>query len=333
MSSMNSHEGPDVRRWTVGDVTVTRIVEHQLPLEMGEMFPKSTREELAHLPWLWPDFLTPEGQGILSMHALVVDTPSKRIIVDTCVGNDKDRAPFESATNLQTSFLRDLEQAGFARESFDYVVCTHMHFDHVGWNTMLVGGRWQPTFPQARYLFGKREMEQSSIGNRAPPKGDFDEVQRLTFVDSLQPVLDAGLVDLVDEDHRICDEVALMPTPGHTQGHVSVVISSQGRQALITGDMAHHPCQLAHPDWGMPLDADEEMAIATRRQIFSKAADEEMLVIGTHWAGRTGGTVSRVGDAFRLHCDGWERAPRPRPALKQPETRTSPRPQSEYMQE
>ena len=125
-------------------------------------------------------------------------------------------------------------------------------------------------------------------------------MNRLVFGDSIQPVFDAGLVDLVASDHRICDEVCLIPTPGHTPGHVSIHISSKGEAAMITGDMAHHPCQLAHPDWAASFDSDQAQSTRTREQVFAARADDGILVIGTHWAGATAGRIIRDGAAYRL---------------------------------
>lgn len=291
-----------LQRWRVGDVTITKIVESQPLFDIPSLFPEATAEAIAALPWLQPHFVTPDGRGILSIHALVVDTPTKRIVVDTCVGDGKDRAGWAHYSNLQTSFLRDLEGAGFARGSFDVVLCTHLHVDHVGWNTMLVDGKWVPTFPKARYLLNRTEYEHWAALN-APEENSFEDIQRRTFADSVKPVFDAGLVDLVEGEHPVCDEVTLVPTIGHSPGHVSVRISSRDEEALITGDMTHHPCQLAHVEWGIPrIDFDVDQAANTRQRIFSEVADKPILIIGTHWAGATAGTVKRSGNAFRLEC-------------------------------
>lgn len=291
---------PSFQSWKVGDVNITKIVESQPIFDIPALFPEATVEAVLALPWLRPHFVTPEGRGILSIHALVVDTPSTRIIVDTCVGNGKNRGAWVHYANLQTNFMRDLEAAGFGRESIDVVLCTHLHVDHVGWNTMLVDGEWQPTFRNARYLLNKTEFEYWAAP-LAPEPGGFDVVQRLTFSDSVQPVFDAGLVDLVEGHFAVCDEVVLVPTPGHSPGHVSVRICSNGEEALITGDMAHHPCQLAHPSWSIPrIDFNCDQAINTRKLLFTEVADKPVLVIGTHWAGATAGRVKRSGEAFRL---------------------------------
>jgi glyoxylase-like metal-dependent hydrolase (beta-lactamase superfamily II) len=289
----------------IGAVTITKIVESETSFDIPKVFRKATVEAVLALPWLQPHFITPDGRGILSIHALVVETPTKRIIVDTCVGNGKNRPGWARYANLQSSFLRDLEDAGFSRDSFDVVLCTHLHVDHVGWNTMLAEAKWVPTFCKARYLLNRVEHEYWGTPNNAPRENSFEHVQQLTFSDSVKPVFDAGLVDLVEGTHQVCDEVSLVPTIGHSPGHVSVRIRSCGEEALITGDMAHHPSQLAHVDWGIPfIDFDLDQATKTRQRVFAELAEKPVLVIGTHWAGATAGWVKRSGDAFRLECEG-----------------------------
>ncbi|MGC1886609.1 MAG: MBL fold metallo-hydrolase [Stellaceae bacterium] len=229
----------------------------------------------------------------MSIHALVVETPSRRIVVDTCLGNDKENRRIPTWNRLQTSFLADLAAAGYARETIDTVICTHLHVDHVGWNTMLVEGRWVPTFPKARYLMGRVEFAHWTSQHER-------EDMSAVLADSVTPVWEAGLVDLVETDHRICDEVNLAPTLGHTPGHVSVRIASQGEEALITGDFMHHPCQIARPEWSSTADSDPAEARLTRERSLTHLADTPILVIGTHFAGRTAGHVVRDGDAYRL---------------------------------
>jgi glyoxylase-like metal-dependent hydrolase (beta-lactamase superfamily II) len=292
-------QAAETRTWQIGAVRVTKIVEDVTVGDIRNLFPEATTEAVLALPWLQPHFLTPEGQAILSIHAFIVDTPTKRIMVDTCVGDDKTRV-WDFFDHLQNAFLNDLKAAGFARESFDVVLCTHLHVDHVGWNTMLVDGKWVPTFPKARYLLNKTEFEYWRKGEGVFEGGGWDEVQRQSFEDSVKPVVDAGLVDLVEGEHQVCDEVSLVPTVGHSPGHVSIRIRSGGEEALITGDMTHHPSQLAHPEWGLALDYDAAQARRTREQVFADAADRSVLVMGTHWAGDTAGKVVREGRAFRL---------------------------------
>jgi glyoxylase-like metal-dependent hydrolase (beta-lactamase superfamily II) len=279
--------------WKIGDVRVTRIVELELAGGTRFILPQATPETIEPIAWLRPHFADENGKLRMSIHALVVETPARRIIVDTCLGNDKENRRIPGWNKLSGPFLADLASAGYPRESIDTVLCTHLHVDHVGWNTMLVGGRWVPTFPKARYLMGRVEFEYWRTQEEV-------EHHRPVFADSVAPVFEAGLVDLVETDHRVCDEVSLVPTLGHTPGHVSVRIRSKGEEALITGDFIHHPCQMAHPEWSSSADSDALRSAETRRSVFSRLAGTPVLVIGTHFAGPTAGRVVRDGDAFRL---------------------------------
>ncbi len=279
--------------WCIGDVKVARVVEVEATGGTRFLLPQATYEEALKIDWLRPHFCDERGKLKMSIHALVIETPTRRMVVDTCLGNDKLGRKAESWNNLHGPFLQDLAAAGYDRMSIDTVMCTHLHVDHVGWNTMLVDGRWTPTFPKARYLMGRVEF-----GHCRDQQAD-PELQ-LVFSDSVKPVFDAGLVDLVETDHRVCEEVSFVPTLGHTPGHVSVRISSKGEEALITGDFVHHPCQMARPDWAAMVDYDQKASTETRRRVFSELAGKPVLVIGTHFAAPTAGHVVRDGDAFRL---------------------------------
>jgi glyoxylase-like metal-dependent hydrolase (beta-lactamase superfamily II) len=280
--------------WQVGDVRISRIVEMETSGGTRFLLPQATYEAVREIAWLRPHFAEESGKLKMSIHALVVEAPGRRIIVDTCIGNDKRRemAPW---SHLQTTFLKDLEAAGFARGSIDTVLCTHLHVDHVGWNTMLVDGEWVPTFPNARYLIGRAEYDYW----RAEEAG-VEDLSTSYFHDSVRPVWEAGLVDLVESDHRVCDEVSLEPTHGHTPGHVSIRIRSQGQEALITGDFAHHPIQMARPGWAAEVDYDKAASTATRRRMFGSLAGTRTLVIGTHFAAPCAGHVVADGDVWRL---------------------------------
>ena len=168
---------------------------------------------------------------------------------------------------------------------------------------MLVDGKWMPTFSNARYILNKTEFEYWNAPYDLHPDEHFIESQKATIFDSVTPVYEAGLIDLVEGVHKICDEVTLVPTIGHSPGHVSIHISSRGKEAFITGDMTHHPSQLAHPDWALRWDFDVDQGTETRERVFSDAADKLILVIGTHWAGVTAGHIQRDGAAFRLQYD------------------------------
>ena len=271
--------------WQVGRVKITRIVEIDLPVPR-EAIPLATREELRRMPWLYPHFVTDDDSTLnLSVHALLVDAPGMRLVVDTCIGNDRPRE-ITGGEALHGPFLEHLAEAGWSREGVDAVICTHLHADHVGWNTMLDGGKWVPTFPRARYLIGRREYEWMVTVD--------DEEQQAMLGDSFKPIFDAGLVELVEQDHVISPEIRLTPSTGHTPGHVSVLIDSDGQRAAITGDIVHHPSQIAHADWTL-ADHDAKAAIDTRARLFAEWADQPVLVIGTHFAAPTAGHVVSDG--------------------------------------
>jgi len=278
--------------WQIGDVKISKIVEEDAPVPGKFVLPDATAERLLAIPWLAPDFITEQGWLNMSIHALVVESRGKRILVDTCLGNDKQRTTAAWAMR-SGPFLRDLAAAGFARETIDYVVCTHLHVDHVGWNTMLVGGQWVPTFPNARYLFGRAEWES---WRESPGEVQFGPV----IQDSVQPIIDAGLADLVESDHQLNEEIWFESTPGHTAGHISVHISSQRQEAVITGDMTHHPCQMAQPDWSCFADYDAPQARQTRWDFYARYADTSVLIIGTHFSPPTAGYIVADGDRYRL---------------------------------
>src|SRR5258707_2287060 len=234
-------------KWRIGAVTVSKIVELELGGGTRFILPQATPETVQPIAWLRPNFVDENGKVRMAVQALVVETPTRRIIVDTCLGNDKENRPIPRWNKLQGPFLADLAAAGYPRETIDTVLCTHLHVDHVGWNTMLVDGKWVPTFPRARYLMGRVEFAHWQ------GQHERDDMAAI-FADSLRPAHDARLVDLVETDHRGSDEISLVPTIGHTPGHVSVLIRSQGGPARITADFMHHPSQTARPHWSSPPD-------------------------------------------------------------------------------
>jgi glyoxylase-like metal-dependent hydrolase (beta-lactamase superfamily II) len=279
-------------RWTIGDVTVTKIVETEMGGGDHTLLPQATPEAILAVPWLLPHFADAEGRLRIAIQSFVVETPARRMIVDTCLGNDKRHRRVPGWNSRRGPFLADLAAAGFPPESIDTVLCTHLHVDHVGWNTRLVDGRWVPTFPRARYVIGRAELEYWRTERDDPP------VVGHMLDDSVDPVL--GQADLVETDAVLAPEVRLVPTPGHTPGHVSVVIESRGEAGLITGDFVFHPCQIAHPGWATLADTDPAEGTRTRLRMFGALAGSPALVIGTHFAGATAGRIVRDGAGFRL---------------------------------
>jgi glyoxylase-like metal-dependent hydrolase (beta-lactamase superfamily II) len=277
-------------RWKVGNVTITKVVELETVGHTRFILPLASREDILQMPWLIPHFATEDGRLKMSIHALVVQTPTRRIVVDTGLGNDKQDRTIPTWNNRQGPFLDDLAAAGFPPESIDTVLCTHLHVDHVGWNTRLVAGQWVPTFANARYLFGAREYAYWRDHSTEPDKAAI-------FRDSVAPIVAAGQADLIASDSSICEEITLIPTPGHSPGHVSLHIRSAGEEAVLTGDVAHHPCQMAHLGWSSTADSDPQQSAQTRRELFSRFADSPVLVIGGHF---DAGHIQRDGDAFKF---------------------------------
>ncbi|MET0829407.1 MAG: MBL fold metallo-hydrolase [Microbacterium sp.] len=298
-----SEENVKLASWQIGDIRVTRVQDCTRELDLTQMLIGASAEALDELDWLRPDFLTPEGLGISSYHSFVLDTPDMRVLVDTGWGDDKNIEPITRFAHRKSGFLEKAEAAGFDRDSVDVVVCTHLHVDHVGFNTVLEDSSWVPTFPRARYIFVRHEFDAWKDRGELADDDWFGKLQSVVFRESVQPVVDAGqveLVDLVDGEYEICDGVAFVSTPGHSPAHASIRVRSGDAEALILGDMAHHPSQLAHPDWGISEDHDGELAARTRWRIFADAADRGVLLMGTHWPGRTAGHIVRDRDAFRL---------------------------------
>ncbi|PMS30120.1 MBL fold metallo-hydrolase [Trinickia symbiotica] len=293
--------------WRVGEVTITRITESEPEISLADdlgFWPDATADAVNAIQWLRPHFVTPKGDLRLSFHSLLVETPKTRVVVDTCVGNDKTRH-MPAWNQMHSDYLEKFAEAGWTRESVRGVLCTHMHVDHVGWNTMWVDGRWVPTFPNARYYFSRQEYEFWT--NKAGPYHEqLPDSLRETMessallVDSVMPVVDAGLVEFVESDHIISPEIRLLPTPGHSPGHVSILIESRGQRAVITGDMAHHPMQIACPAWSTVLDTDPVQARKTRFDFYERFVDTPTLVIGTHFAAPTAGRIVRDGETYRL---------------------------------
>ncbi|HEV7631734.1 MAG TPA: MBL fold metallo-hydrolase [Steroidobacteraceae bacterium] len=274
---------------------MARIVEiNAFEDDIAMLLPDGKPEFVQQFKWLQPHFATPDGRMILSFQAFVLRSQGKSVMIDTCIGADRKRE-YDVFCNLQSTFLEDLASAGFPPAEIDAVLCTHLHFDHVGWNTRLVNGKWVPTFPQARYLFGRREWQHWKHLRDTGGYHHMDHVE-----DAIDPVMEAGLVDFIDPDYKVTDEVSLIPTPGHTPGHVSVLIQSQGQQAVITGDLMHHPIQLAAPEIHGNFDMDKAQGAQTRKTFIERFADTGALIIGSHFSDPTAGKIVRDGKSWKL---------------------------------
>ena len=279
--------------WQVGDVSIHRLVEVVLCAPVDSLFPEHSAAELsAYDSWLRPDYLDEDGNMKLSIHAFLINAGGMKMIVDTCAGNGKNLPLYDEWKNLNTPFLENMAELGFPADSIDRVMCTHLHFDHVGWNTHKVNGKWVPSFPNARYLFNKTEWDFW--------KDHDDPYESNALEHALKPIFAANLVELVDANHRVCDEISLIPTPGHTPGHASVLIQSRGEEAVITGDMFHHPLQFAKPGWIDMADVESDLAERTRLEFMQRFGNRPSTVLGTHFATPTAGKLVSDGDGYKF---------------------------------
>jgi glyoxylase-like metal-dependent hydrolase (beta-lactamase superfamily II) len=285
------------KTYRVGELTVSLVVESEFPvLTPSEVYPDSTKEDIdKNEAWLAPRFYDRVSDKlILSFQGFLIRSDKKNILVDTCVGDCKERRR-QSFDQQRWKWLDKLRSAGCDPADIDVVVCTHFHVDHVGWNTQLIDGSWRPTFPNARYLFVKKEWDYWLSGKGAhniSRTGDYME-------DSILPVVEAGLVDFVDMDHRIVPGITLVPAPGHTPGMVCVDLQSNQSHAIITGDLLHTVLQVIYPDWSTRFCADSEQSRETRKAFLERYANTDVMIFPAHFPSPTAGYIERAFNGFR----------------------------------
>jgi glyoxylase-like metal-dependent hydrolase (beta-lactamase superfamily II) len=283
-----------VTRIGIGSLDVQRIEESHGPgFAPQMMFPDLPADALErHRHWMVPNYYNTEVNALVSsIHTWLVRTPHHVVLIDTCVGNHKDRPDFPRFNRLDVPWVERLAAAGVAPEQVDFVMCTHLHVDHVGWNTRLQDGRWVPTFPRAKYLFGRREFEHWT-GGHAPAIGG------AVMQDSVLPVVEAGLSQLVDDGFCLDDTLTVEATHGHTAGHAMIRARSGGVTGLFTGDAMHNPIQCCYPDVNSAFCEDPQAARTTRRRILGECAERGHLLLPTHFGVPHFGRVRAEGDAF-----------------------------------
>jgi glyoxylase-like metal-dependent hydrolase (beta-lactamase superfamily II) len=290
-------------RWMLGAVSITRIEEQIGPgaFPPDKFYSNFDREAFRrHLDWLVPRHYSPEQDRLItSIHSWLVRTPRHTILVDACAGNDKERPWNPRFHHLQTPFLERLRAAGAAPEDIDIVLCTHLHADHVGWNTQLRDGRWVPTFPNARYLFSRIENDYWD------PRGERlrnDPGRRGAYEDSVLPVVESGQALLLDGDHQIDDSLLVEPAPGHTPGHVMLKLQA-GRggcdgRGTFCGDVIHHPVQCHEPHWNSSFCEDPAQAAVTRRRLLEHCVETGAWLFPTHFGPPHVARILPRGDAF-----------------------------------
>jgi glyoxylase-like metal-dependent hydrolase (beta-lactamase superfamily II) len=280
---------------------IHKVHEMDSPVPLLGQLPGTTTADLQRLlTWYdQPDEISADPEAsfmTFSVHSWVIELDGKTILIDSCCGNGKDRA-LPEVHQLDTDYLGNLRRTGFAPEDIDMVMCTHLHFDHVGWNTRLENGKWVPTFAKARYVFGKRDFEYFKTN----PEGE--ELHNAAFVDSIVPVMEAGQGDLVDEDsiaHReIGNGVWLEPAFGHSPGCCTINAQADGPPGIFWGDVIHHPVQLIRHDLPFAFDTDGVQACKVRKSTMERLADSDTLCFPAHFRRTSAGYVKRDGDAFR----------------------------------
>lgn len=277
----------------VADMTIHRIVELEARfLPALEMLPALTPDVLAeNRAWLQPHSLDTDDVFKLCYQSYVVKTPHHTILVDSCLGNHKARPRPEWNMKSDDAFLRALRAAGFTVEDIDYVMCTHLHLDHVGWNTRLVNGEWVPTFPNARYVFGREEHAFWEAANRSKDNP--------VYLDSILPIVRAGRADLVTDDFQLGDHVRILATPGHTVGHVALCFGKKHDEAVMSGDLMHVPLQMRYPELSFKSDRDHTQAAVTRRTFLERYCDTRTLCCPAHFPSPSVGRIARWGDGFK----------------------------------
>ncbi len=282
---------------SVGGIEWHRIIESEEPdFDIRFLLPDTDDDSLApHRAWLEPRFLDPAtGKVVMAMQSYVLRTRHRTILVDACVGNRKERRFHKPwAHRTQTRYLDNLAAIGLAPEDIDFVMCTHLHADHVGWNTRLVDGRWVPTFPNARYLFARTEYEHWIAVNKRGKKYSDGCID-----DSVLPVVEAGLAETVADDYEFDDEIGFALTPGHTPGHVAIELDSRGERAVLSGDICHTPLQCREPGWSAVGCSDRAQSAATRRAFLERHCDTATLVMTAHFPSPSVGFVRPRGEAF-----------------------------------
>jgi glyoxylase-like metal-dependent hydrolase (beta-lactamase superfamily II) len=277
-----------------GDLTIQRIIEQETTfLPVQEMFPDLAGDVLAEnrAALKAAKALDDSDTLILCFQSYVVKTPHHTILVDSCIGNDKPR-PTRPKWNMKTddTYMHALKAAGISVEEIDYVMCTHLHVDHVGWNTRLENGKWVPTFPKARYVFARGEYDYWA--------GQHEKAEVPPFGDSVLPVVAANKAEIVGHDFAIGDHVKILPTPGHTPGHVAFTFGRSKEDAVFSGDLMHSPLQLRYPELSPKFDVDPVQAAKTRRSFLERYCDTDTLCCTAHFPSPSAGKIRRKGNGF-----------------------------------
>ncbi len=287
-----------MRPLTIGNHAISRVAEIEFPAFAAmDFLPATTPAMLEEATRLLPGRISADGKLVMSFHSFILKTGNATIVIDTCCS--KARPGREQFQQGKADYLKGLANVGVKPEEVTHVMCTHLHWDHVGWNTQLVDGRWVPTFPNARYVMAKREYEHWDAVY-AKEKDNRANLHVLSFEDSVQPIMRAERAILVADDYELDHGISLEPCHGHTPGHVVVNVASQGKKGVLIGDAIHHPIQLLYPDLSTRADFDQDASRVSRRALIEKHADTGNVVMPHHFAAPACGTIERASDGFRF---------------------------------
>jgi glyoxylase-like metal-dependent hydrolase (beta-lactamase superfamily II) len=283
----------------IGSLEINRIADYQGPFfDPPDFFPDFDPAVVAeHAALLGPRLLDPAtGKLIFSFHSFVVRTGHHTILIDACIGNDKERPTRPQFHRMHTSFVGDLARVGVKPEEIDFVMCTHLHWDHVGWNTKLVDGSWVPTFPNAKYVMAKKEYDHWQDFHASGA----DSAHALAFEDSIMPVVKTGQALLVGDDYALDDGLWFESYPGHTPGNVVIHARSQGERGVFIGDVLHHPLQCLRPEWSTMACTDPDASRVSRTRLVEEHADSGALILPAHFPEPTVGHIKRHASAYRF---------------------------------
>ena len=278
-----------IETWTVGETKITKIEELVESVDGSTIVTQASLEKVKRHDWLFPHYADAEGNLLFSIHAFIIEHNGLIIVVDTCLGKGK-LSSVPRWSEITTSFFEDFKSAGFDALNVDFVLCTHLHEDHVGWNTIRKGERWEPTFPNAKYLFSEVEWNHWSES----------EYSECILKASIEPLVQNDLKYLITPPYQLTNGLTLVPTPGHTPGHISIEIVSMNEKAVITGDVMHSPVQCCEPKWEGASDVDPKMATDTRLEFLKRYESEGALILGTHFPTPSAGKIKRYGNAWRF---------------------------------
>lgn len=273
----------DIEIWRNEDVETAGCVP-------TDTFPKASIDVIkSNYDWLYPNYIDSDNNLIMAMQSFVIKTNGKIILVEGGLGNAKLRHTMW-ANKRQSPYLERLKEIGLGKEDVETVLTTHMHMDHVGWFTEWSNGNWSPTFPNARYVFVKKEYE---YWKNTPDNGNIDT--SFGLIDSIEPVINRKQAEFVPVDYRVNEQIYFEPAPGHTPGQVIIHIESKGEHLIIAGDILHHPIQAAQPDWTADYyDVDINLAEQTRVNFLNKYIDSGVVIIGAHFGNKPAGTIERL---------------------------------------